>query len=98
VVDEPLVVSAGDAPAVGKTIVVALYDAGSGHIVHLHTVHLHADATEADDDIVVTEARGYAAMLGHDVDNTRAAISTDPRHGSVPHRIDPETGRFVPLT
>jgi hypothetical protein len=97
VVDEPSVVSGGDVPAVGKTIVVALYDAESGHIVHVHTVHLHAEAANLDYDAAIAEARRYAAMLGHDDDRLRAAVSDDPRHGAIPHRVEPETGLFVPL-
>jgi hypothetical protein len=97
VVGEPSVVSAGDAPGAGRTIVVALYDPDSGRILHLHTVHLHADAANADDDAAVAEARHYAAMLGHDVDRLRAAVSDDPEHGTTPHRVDPATGLFAPL-
>ena len=89
--------SAGQAPAVVRTMVVALYDVDSGRIRQLHTVQLHEGAKGVDREAAIAEARGYASMFGLNVDALGAAVSDDPNHGSTPHRIEPGSGRFVPL-
>jgi len=95
--DEPATSSGGVAPTVGTTIVVALYDGGSGLIRHIHTVQVLEGIERTDHEAAVAEARRYAEMLGQDVRRLGQAISNDPMHGSIRHRIEPSTGRFIPI-
>ena len=95
--EPPVLAGAGRAPAVVSTIVVALYDPDSGRIGHVHAVHQHEGASEVGEATAVERAQHHARQLGHDVERLRHAVSSDPEHGSTPHRIDVESGEFIPL-
>jgi hypothetical protein len=92
-----LVSGAGSAPPIVKTIVIALYDADSGRIRHTHTVLQHKGAGAVSESAAIERAHQHARQLGHDVAGLRSAVSSQLEHGSTPHRIDLESGRFVPL-
>jgi hypothetical protein len=96
-VQTPSVSGAGDAPKVTNSLVVAVYDKGSGGVVHVHTVHVHEGAREVSEAEAAEQARRHANTLGHDTERYGIAVSTDPAHGRHPHRIDPATGAFEPI-
>ncbi|MFD6159365.1 hypothetical protein ACFWF7_28765 [Nocardia sp. NPDC060256] len=88
--------SAGSAPAVESTLVVALYEPTTGQIRHLHSVTVFRGAQRADEAEAVTAAKQSAAKYHDDAARFAVATSDDARH-LAPHRIDPSNGRFVPL-
>jgi len=93
----PFVSGAGEAPKVTSSLVVALYEENTGRILHVHTVHMHEGAREVSESEAVEQARRHAQTLGHETDGRGVAVSTDPVHGQLPHRIDPPTGAFEPV-
>ncbi|MFC9438191.1 hypothetical protein [Nocardia sp. NPDC057030] len=76
---------------------VALYEPRTGQIRHLHSVTVFRGAQRADEAEAIEAAKQSAAKYHDDVPNLAVATSGDPRCLS-PHRIDPSTGQFVPLT
>jgi hypothetical protein len=93
----PFISGAGEAPRVTSSIVVALYEPDSGRVVHLHTVHMHQGSREVGEAEAIEQAQRHAQTLGHEPDRFGTAVSTDPAHGQLPHRIDPATGGFEPI-
>ncbi|KAA8884487.1 hypothetical protein F3087_33330 [Nocardia colli] len=89
--------SAGSAPAVESTLVVALYEPKTGQIRHLHSVTVFRGAQRTDEAEAIEAAKQSAAKYHDDAAHLAVATSDDPRYLS-PHRIDPSTGQFVPLT
>ncbi|MFE9576409.1 hypothetical protein ACFYO1_08515 [Nocardia sp. NPDC006044] len=89
--------SAGSAPPVESTLVVALYEPETGKIRHLHSVTVFRGARGTDEAEAIAVARQSAVKYHDDAANLAVATTDDPRCLS-PHRIDPSTGRFVPLT
>ena len=87
--------SAGDAPRIARVAVVALYDPTSGLIRHLHMAYVYEGAVDVSDDMAVAQAKRYAGQLGHGVNDLGVAVSANAEHGSRPHRIEVESGRFV---
>jgi len=77
--------------------VVALYDAASGRILHLHTVTTVGKATPLTQEHAVAEAKAHAVRRKLDLEGLAVAVSNEAQHGMRPHRIDPETRRFVLL-
>jgi hypothetical protein len=92
-----LPLTGGDAPRIAGTTVVALYDRDSGRILHLHTVYRYESAPTAEGGAAIAEAQVHARRLGHDTGRLGAAVSTNVEHARIPHRIDVESGGFVPL-
>jgi hypothetical protein len=88
--------SAGEAPQVESTRVVALYESTTGRIRHLHSVTVLAGADAITEDEAIAAAKERAAKHHNDVETLAVATSEDPRH-LMPHRIDPSSGAFVPL-
>jgi hypothetical protein len=78
-------------------MVVALYDGESGRIHHLHIVHVHEGGRRPDEAAIVEQARHHASDLGHNISELGAAFSRNAEHGRPGHRIDIETGAFVPM-
>jgi hypothetical protein len=89
--------SAGDAPRLIRTKVVALYDTATGRIKHLHTAHTYEGAEDVTDTDAIARAQRNASALGHDIDKLSTAVSSNAKHASVPHRIDIASGHFVAL-
>lgn len=88
--------SAGKAPSVEATRVVALYESTTGRIRHLHSVTLLAGADPITDAEAIAAAKEFAAKHHGDVEDLAVATSEDPRH-LMPQRIDPSSGEFVPM-
>lgn len=78
--------------------VVALYDAVSGEIKHLHTVTTVGNGTPLTQTEAVAQAKSYAARRRLNVDQLEVALSEDANHGLTPHQIDPATRAFTPMT
>jgi pantoate kinase len=93
----PTVVASGDAPRLIGTKVVALFDANSGRIHHLHTTYVYEGAKEPSDEELVERAARHARRLGHEPEELESIVSVEPRHGLLPHRIDITTNTFVAL-
>lgn len=89
--------TAGNAPKVTATWVVALHDPDTGRIHHVHTVQMHEGARHVSRDEALEQAHRHARALGHDVGCLRTATSTNPDHGLLPHRVDARTGEFVAI-
>ena len=66
--------------------------------MHLHTVHMHEGSREVSQSDTVEQAQRHAQTLGHEPDRLGIAVSTDATYGQQPHRIDPATGGYEPLT
>jgi hypothetical protein len=93
----PFVQAAGRAPEVESVLAVALYDAGSGRIVHQHTVCTLAGGRAVPEQEAVEAARRHASARGHPVQQLKVAVTTNVEHLTAPHRIDPATGSFARL-
>jgi hypothetical protein len=94
----PDAIFGGDAaPKIEGTIVVALYDVESGRIHHIHIVHVHEGGRHLDEAAILEQARHHAGDLGHNISELRAAFSRNAEHGRPGHRIDVETGAFIPM-
>ena len=87
--------SAGDAPRVMSSTVIALYDPASGQIQHVHTVHRHEGAPPSSAETVIEDARRSARLLGLDTSQLTAAVSSNMDHGRLRHRIDVVSGQFI---
>ncbi len=89
------VLSAGMAPRVAGTMLVALYDPASGRIRHLHHVFVHEGAAEVTESMAIEAANRIALALGHETSGLEAAVSRNPQDRTGPYRVDVETGEFV---
>ena len=94
----PSVLAGGAAPKLVATKVVALYEPTSGRIHHLHTSHFYEGAVQPAESTLIAHAARQARRLGHDTERLSNTISENPLHGQIPHRIDTDSGAFVPLT
>jgi hypothetical protein len=92
-----LISSGGASPAIVDTHVVALYDAKSGKIAHLHAVTVFEGARKVSEKEAIDAARAQATKLGHHVDALKSAVSKDAAIAARPHRIDVASGRFIAL-
>jgi hypothetical protein len=75
--------------------VVALYEPGTGDILHLHVVKVFRGGRPVSEQEAVETAHSEAARIGHDVTRLRAKVSTNSIHLAAPHRINVDTGEFV---
>ncbi|OCF86436.1 hypothetical protein [Nocardia brasiliensis] len=91
----PLLQGAGEVPEVTSVRTVALYEAGSGRIVHQHVAVVFAGGRDIPEAEAIETARASAAEAGHQPKELKVALSNDPRPLRGPHRIDPGTGAFV---
>lgn len=85
---------AGAAPPLGQVTVVALYEPGTGRIVHRHSAMVFGEGETFPHDEVVASAQAHAAQAGHTVEELMVTTSSDPAHCEGHHRIDPATGEF----
>ncbi len=78
--------------------VVALYEADSGQIRHVHMVTTLEGAPRVTEEEAIAEAVMRAARRHPNARELAVALSNDPSHGYQPHSIDPATKAFVPMT
>jgi hypothetical protein len=83
--------------AVEHVQIVALYEADSGEIRHIHTVTTIRGAQRITQDEAIAEAKKSAARHHKNVEAFSIALSEDAAHSRSPHRIDPKTKGFVPV-
>jgi hypothetical protein len=88
------VFTGGDAPALTRVTVVALYNPHDGTIGHLHQVFAFEGSSESSEEAAVAAAHRNARRLGLDETDWRAAVSHDPEHGRRTCVIDVATGEF----
>jgi hypothetical protein len=93
---EPNAGSAGAAPPVESTRVVALYEPTTGQIRHLHSVTVLVGGEPVGEAEAISAAKDLAAKHHGDVEDLAVATSDDRRH-LMPHRVDPSSGEFVPI-
>ena len=84
--------------SVGHVQVVALYDPDDGTIRHIHTVTTMRGANPVTQDQATAEARRHASRRHKNSDALAVALSDDVEHARRPHRIDPKTKSFVPVS
>jgi hypothetical protein len=77
--------------------VVALYEAETGRIVHMHIVTTPPGVSQLSDGAAMTLARMHAARVGHPVHRLCSRVTSNPQCAAGRHRIDLATGEFVPL-
>jgi hypothetical protein len=77
--------------------VVALYDP-DGTIRHVHLVTTMGGANRVTQDQATAEARLHASRRHKNSDALAVALSNDVEHARRPHRIDPKTKSFVPVS
>jgi hypothetical protein len=77
--------------------VIALYEPGTGRIVHTHTVTTVEGGRLVNEEEATATAKKFAAQIGHDTTKLAVATSADRLHAVRPHWIDPATGKFIPL-
>ncbi len=77
--------------------VVALYEADSGQIRHVHMVTTLTGAPRVTEEEAIAEAVTRAARRHPNARELAVALSNDATHGNQPHAIDPRTKAFVPL-
>jgi|SRR5437660_2332876 hypothetical protein len=82
---------------VGHVQVVALYDP-DGTIRHVHTVTTMRGADPVTQDHAIAEAKRHASRRHKNSDALAVALSDDVEHARRPHRIDPKTKSFVPVS
>lgn len=82
---------------VGHVQVVALYDP-EGTIRHIHTVTTMRGADPVTQDHAIAEAKQLAGRHHKNGDTLAVALSDDAEHARRPHRIDPKTKSFVPVS
>jgi len=82
---------------VGHVQVVALYDS-DGTIRHVHTVTTMRGADPVTQDHAIAEAKRHASRRHKNSDALAVALSDDVEHARRPHRIDPKTKSFVPVS
>jgi hypothetical protein len=82
---------------VGQVQVVALYDP-DGTIRHVHTVTTMRGADPVTQDHAISEAKRHASRRHKNSDALAVALSDDVEHARRPHRIDPKTKSFVPVS
>jgi hypothetical protein len=82
---------------VGHVQVVALYDP-DGTIRHIHTVTTMRGADPVTQDHAIAEAKRLAGRRHKNSDALAVALSDDAEHARRPHRIDPKTKSFVPVS
>ena len=78
--------------------VIAFYELETGDIRHVHTVTTMRGAKRVSKDQALAEAKKYASRHHKNVEAFAVAFSNEPRHAHTPHRIDPKTMAFVPVT
>jgi hypothetical protein len=89
--------SAGNAPRISDVYAVVLYDPETGSIRHVHNVTVYEGGRSVSEEEAIETAVTRASQMGHRTESLKIKVSKDPRHGRSPHRIDPDTGDFVPL-
>jgi hypothetical protein len=93
----PFMMMAGKAPSLESVRTVALYDQGSGKIVHLHAEFTFVGGTRPSDAEIVAAARKRAARRHSAVESLGVAMSDNPEHARRIHRIDVPTKAFVSI-
>ena len=88
---------AGNVPALERVRTVALYEADTGRIVHLHSEMTFAGGIQPTDEDILAGVLRDAASRHKDPHRFGVAWSDDLEHARRPHRIDPLTRAFVPL-
>lgn len=87
--------SGGRAPRVVSTRVVALYRAGDGRVVHLHTVRVFEGGRPVGREEAEKTARENAARHGYDVGSLKVHHADElPGEFGIYH-VDEKTGRLV---
>jgi len=89
--------NAGKTLEVVDTHVVALYDAETGRIAHVHTVTVFKGGSPVTEKEAIEAARKVANKSGVKTDRLKIKVSKDAAHGRGPHRIDVASGNFLPL-
>lgn len=89
--------SVGTAPKVVDCHVVALYEPDTGNIRHLHSVTVFEGARPVSEQEALRRALENASKAGHKTEHLKVATSKNYEHGAHPHRIDVDTGSFIPL-
>jgi hypothetical protein len=91
-----------NAPGMKKTLdvtgvrIVALYEPDSGKILHVHTVTMFQGGREVTVSEAIEAALEHASRIGHMVERLQTKVSSNHEHSRRPHRIDLQTGEFVP--
>jgi hypothetical protein len=88
----------GNELSIDHVQVVAFYEPETGDIRHVHTVTTIRGAKRVSEDQALAEAKKFASRHHKNVESFAVAFSNDPRHAHSPHRIDPKTTAFVPVT
>jgi hypothetical protein len=86
--------SGGNAPRVASYCVVALYEAETGRVDHMHSVVVFEGGQPVTDADAIETARAHAARLGLDQERLSVAVSHDGAHARGLHRINPNSGEF----
>jgi hypothetical protein len=87
----------GNERSIEDVRVVAFYEPETGYIRHIHTVTTLRGAKRVSDDHVLAEAKKCASRR-HNIESFAVAVSNEARHAQTPHKIDPKTKKFVPVT
>ena len=90
-------VSSAGAHGIAELKVVALYQPDSGRVIHVHVVTVFKGGRSVSEQEAIDAAHKHAARLGHVVSELKTKVSSDYRHASRPHWVDPRTDQFVPL-
>jgi hypothetical protein len=96
--EHPMILSAGRKHEIADVKIVALYEVQTGNIVHLHTVVAFKGGRVLSEKEVIDEAQRQASHRGHATGRLATKVSSNLEHAARPHRIDPASGQFVPLS
>ena len=87
----------GIVPPIETVFVVALYNAKTGVIRHLHTSVIFKGGRKILEKEAVSIAKSNALQQGHGIKGLKVLASTDIKHSQGPHRIDVKNKRFIKL-
>jgi hypothetical protein len=89
---------AGKMPEISDVHVVAVFEPGTGKVVHVHSVTVFKGGRSVSEGETIQAALARAAEAGHNTETLKTKLSKNPVHGQLSHKIDTKTGEFVPLT
>jgi hypothetical protein len=96
--ERPMLHGAGSPQEIADVKVVALYEPGTGNIVHMHTVMTFKGGRAVSEKEAIEAAQKQASRAGHAVTRLKTKVSSNHEHAARPHCIDPKSGKFVPLS